>query len=88
MTFSWSYDNSANGVPATNFVLVITQNQRQVIEFNVPVSSDDITVPLSQLSRGEVYNASIQARNLQGESEPMFHSFIIPGTYVWRPYPS
>lgn len=86
VTFMWLYDNSANGVPATSFNLTVTQKGQQIVASNVSVNSASFTLPLTQLSRGEMYNVSIFARNLQGDSRPTSYSFEIPGIavkYVW-----
>ena len=89
VTFSWSYDNSANGVPATKFIKQQHKTNSKLwssMFLSVLTPFSPSQSPCRMLNYQEefiMHPYEPGARNLQGDSEPTFHSFIIPGIYVY-----
>ena len=80
--FSWSYDDSLNGVPATYFILNITRDNRpNATPLSYPIRANmlSFTVPFESLIGNQTYTASVVVRNLQGDSLSVSDVFRAPG---------
>ena len=82
VTFTWTYDDSVNQVPATSFLVTIipVMGGTNPISKELPPDQLSYTLPLSRLMKAVRYNVSVTVRNMQGASIPTFDPFTTPGT--------
>ena len=76
ITVTWTYDNSANDVPAMSFVATVFQDGiQQGDPISVPITLSSITVPTSILTANQPYMVSVVVRSLQGDSDAISETF-------------
>lgn len=80
ITFTWEYDDSINGVPATNFVVTIKLDGQTVFTAQVPADVRAYTLALSKLMEEQMYSAEVAVRNMQGDSLPISQFFTTPSS--------
>ena len=77
ITANWTYDNSVNRVPATDFIATITQGGVQI---GNPIERSanfrNATVSTRNLTVGQTYTVSVVVRNLQGDSDAISATFV------------
>ena len=76
--FTWEYNNSRNGVPASGFIVAIKRDGQDVITDTLSIDQRSYTVLLSRLMGGETYTMEVIVRNMQGDSEPISQIFNTP----------
>ena len=80
IAFSWTYDDSANGVPATAFVITIVRAGNTVLTRTIPVTQRSYTIDVNDLDSSEEHTVTLMVQNLQGNSQTVSNIFTTPGT--------
>ena len=76
-TFSWDYDNSENGVPATEVIVTVQLDSQTVFTVELPIDKRTFVISHSELSADRVYTAEFVVRNLQGYSAAVSRTFNV-----------
>ena len=80
VTFTWTYDNTVNKIPATSFIVTITPvNGGITIKRTVDIHDPSLTLPLNELVSGTNYNVVVVTTNKFGQSGTISNSFTSPG---------
>ena len=79
----WTYNNSANAVPATSFIANVTLNGVDINAITNPININamSVTIPSTVLEGEQTYMVSVVARNLQGDSQPVTREFMTPRSF-------
>ena len=78
IVFTWTYDDSVNDVPTSNFFTTISLDGQTVHSFTLSSSNRSLSVPLSMLMAGQTYTIDVVVRNLQGNSVAISQIFNVP----------
>ena len=84
VTFSWTYDNTMNIIPATSFNVTITPvNGGTPITRTVDINDLSLTLSFSDLMSETGYTVSVVAVNQLGGSVAIGNTFESPGNLAY-----
>ena len=86
VTVTWMFDNSGNNVTLTKFTYDVRQNGAVVDEDTIGPGERSVTISLSNLTAGTLYDVSITAHNLLGMSQVVGNQFTTPGELLIMRY--
>lgn len=78
IVFTWTYDDSVNDVPTSNFSVTISLVGQIMHSFTLPSYNRSLSVALSTLMDGQTYTIDVVVRNLQGNSVAISQIFNTP----------
>ena len=81
VVFNWTYNNSVNGVPATEYVITVVRTGTNLVSASdtIPISQMNYTITVEELLSFRNHSVSLVVRNMQGDSEEISNRFTTPG---------
>ena len=82
VVFNWTYNNSVNGVPATEYVVTVLRAGTDLVSATrtIPISQMNYNVSLEELLSFRNHTVRVVVRNMQGDSPVISNLFRTPGT--------